>query len=239
MFSEYRKYYKILVTESYSNDKRFFDRVSGLWVYFFIRPISFVLSPVFLILNSSANSVTFFGFLIGIFSLFLGFQGEFVLSAIFYNVFLIFDCIDGNVARLTQSTKRGEYFDAITGDIINFLFIPFVGLGIYINEIDLLVNNNFVVNNIFSISLTVSIFYLLSTLASQRSKIIFGKGKGPTRIGTGKNISVIEYIIRNSFGLAFIAPMSIIFAYSDALDLLILYNLFLAPLILIISIFRR
>ena len=239
MFTEYRKYYKILATESYPNDKRFFDRLSGLWIFFFIRPISFVLSPVFLIFNFSANSVTFFGFLIGVFSLFLGFQGEFVLSSIFYNIFLIFDSIDGNVARVTQSTKRGEYFDAVSGDVINFLFIPFIGLGVYINEVNLMVDDNFVVDNIFSISLIVSIFYLLSTLASQRNKIIFDTKKGPTRIGTSKKISVIEYILRNSFGVAFIAPTSLFFAYFDTLDLLILYNLFMAPLILIISIFRR
>jgi|APSaa5957512535_1039671.scaffolds.fasta_scaffold53406_2 phosphatidylglycerophosphate synthase len=238
MFSEYKKYYKLLINESYSNDKRFFDRVSGLWIYFLIRPISFVLTPAFVMLRVSANTATFLGFLFGIFALFFGAQGDFLLSAILYNLFLTFDCIDGNIARLTQSTRKGEYFDAVTGDIINFLFIPFIGLGIYINEIDLLVNNNLLVNNIFSISLIVSIFYLLSILASQRYRIIFGAGKDPKRIGAGKNISVIEYIIRNSFGVAFTAPMSIIFAYFHALDLLILYHLFLAPLILIISIFH-
>ena len=165
--------------------------------------------------------------------------GRWIESAIFYNLFLIFDSIDGNIARLENPTKNGEYYDAITGDIINFLFIPFIGLGMHINDMDLFIQNDYFRNNIFSVSLIASLFHLLSVLISQRKKIIFNINSGPIRIGKEKNVSIIEYLIRNSFGFAFNAPMSIIFTIFGVLDLLIIYNLSIMPLLLVFTIFRK
>ena len=84
-----------------------------------------------------------------------------------------------------------------------------------------------------------SLFHLLSVLISQRKKIIFNIKNGPIRIGNDKNVSIIEYLIRNSFGFAFNAPISIIFTIFGVLDLLIIYNLSIMPLVLVFTIVRK
>jgi len=239
MWSKYKQKYNLLISSTYSSDKRFFDRISGLWIYFLIRPVSFLLAPIFILLNISANSVTFLSFLIGIMALFFGAQGEFILSAVFYNLFLIFDCVDGTVARVTQSTRQGEYLDAITGDLINFLFIPSLGIGVvFFSDSNYMIADELVTRYTLLAALSSSIFYLLAALFSQRKKNIFGHTKNPTRIGKGENIALFEIVFRNSFGVAFNAPMLIIFAYIHGVELLIFYNFVISFLILVAFIFQ-
>lgn len=237
-----KKYLSIkrsLFQETYDKKRQFFDRIVSLWVYYVTRPVSFYLTPFFIISKVSANFTTFLGFLIGLVSLGYSIFGNFIQSAIFYNFFLIFDSIDGNIARLTNPTKVGEYYDAVTGDIINFLFIPFIGLGLYLNNFDLIINNYSVRINIFSIALITSLIHLICVLISQRKKIIFNSNSGPVRIGNNKKVTIIEYLIRNSFGFAFNAPASIFLAIFSTIELLIYYNVFVMPLLLIFTIFRK
>lgn len=228
-----------LFKEAYTEERRFFDKIVSLWVYSVTRPLSFLLTPFFIILKINANFVTFIGFLFGLFSFRYCFYGSFIEAAIFYNLFLVFDSIDGNIARLTKPTKIGEYYDAVTGDIINFFFIPFIGLGIYLNNVGFILNNEFIINNIFVLSLVVSILQLMFSLNSQRKKNIFKNNNGPVRVGSSEKVSIIEYIIRNSFGFAFNAPVSLLLAFYNALDILIIYNLIIMPFVLIFSIFKK
>jgi len=237
--SKYLSTLKQLHSLSYTKEKKYFDKVVSSWLYFVTRPISIFVTPVFFILKISATQITFIGFIIGLFSLYSGFVGALLISSILYNIFLIFDCIDGNIARLTKPTKKGEYIDAITGDIINFLFIPAIGFGLFFNKNQMFLDNSFIENNIFVMALISSIFYLLCVLVSQRKKIIFKKAEGPTRIMGNESVSLIELFIRNSFGFAFNAPMSIIFTIFGVLDLLIIYNLSIMPLLLVFTIFRK
>jgi len=225
---------------SYTKEKMNFDKIVSFWLYYVTRPISFLLTPLFYLLKVSATKITIIGFLVGLISLSAGFTGSFIISSILYNIFLIFDCIDGNIARLNIPSKKGEYIDAITGDIINFFYIPFIGLGIYRNEIPIFFKNLLTVENLFSIALVSSLFHLLSVLVSQRKKIIFDiKTDRATRISKNNKVQFTEYLFRNSFGVAFNAPFSIFFAYFEILDFFIIYNLLIMFIVLIFSLIRK
>lgn len=240
MINGYKKYYLSLKGYSYSDDKKIFDRISSLWLYHIIRPISFLISPLFIVLNISANTATYISFITGVISLYFGFMGDFLLSSFFYNAFWVLDCVDGNIARVTEATKTGEYIDAVVGDLINFLFIPFIGLGLYTNNSTFTLSFLFFTKNVFVLSLIASLIHLMAVLISQRKKIIFKKNKDkPTRIGNKNEVTTIELLIRNSFGVAFNAPISILFSSMNKIDLLIVYNLLTLPFILIYSIFRK
>ena len=239
MINKYINYKEQLLNETYSEDRKVFDKVVSLWVFYITRPISFIITPIFLLFGFSANAITLLGFLVGIFSFILCINGQLFNAALLYNIFLIFDSIDGNIARLNGPSKNGEYYDAVTGDIINFLFIPFIGYGVYHNYVGFILKNILIIDNIFIISLIVSLLQLMFVLNSQRKKIIFNKKSGPVRIGGNKKIYFTEYIVRNSFGFAFNAPMSLLLSFYNALDILILYNLVIMPFILIFSIFKK
>ena len=217
---------KIYAT-AYDDERRYFDKLVSLWVYYVTRPISIALTPMFIWVGISANQVTFLGFLAGLLSFGLGTSGYMFQAAILYNIFLIADSIDGNIARyLKTSSKKGEYYDAVTGDIINYLVIPFMGLGIYINKIKMNSGLDVKSEYLFLLALISSIAYLLSSLFAQRRKIILNtqKDNGPTRLGKNSKPGNFEIIIRNSFGFAFIAPFSLILTYFKMIDLLIIYD---------------
>ena len=240
MLKRYASIKKQLINKTYDQNRRNFDKIVSLWVYYVTRPISFIVTPFFIICGFSANASTLFGFVLGILSFIFSIYGELFYAALFYNLFLIFDSVDGNIARLNGPTVNGEYFDAITGDLINFLFLPFIGFGIYYNGSDYFLMKIVTNQSLFIISLIVSILQLLFILNAQRKKIIFGNKKNvPVRIGSGKIVSSIEYIIRNSFGFAFNAPISLILTYYDSIDILIIYNFVAMPFILLFSIFRK
>ena len=240
MFKRYASIKKQLHNKTYDQNRKNFDKIVSLWVYYVTRPISFIVTPVFIMCGFSADISTFFGFVLGVLSFIFSINGELFYAALFYNLFLIFDSVDGNIARLNGATVNGEYYDAITGDLINFLFIPFIGFGIYHNDCVYFFLDNITHYNLFTLSLIVSLMQLLLTLNSQRKKIIFDKkNNGPVRIGNRERISIIEYIIRNSFGFAFNAPFSLILAYYHAIDILIIYNILILPFILLFSIFKK
>ena len=224
---------------AYDKERREFDRIVSLWVYYVTRPISILITPFFIWAKISANQATIIGFLFGLLAFMLSAKGMLLAAAVMYNMFIIVDSVDGNIARLMQSSsKEGEYLDAVTGDIVNYFFIPFMGFGIFVNDLNmdsgLSVRNDY----IFIFAMVSSLFYLLSSLIAQRRKHIINTRKedGPTRLGSSLKPSIFEYIIRNSFSFAFIAPFSIIFAIFNILDLFILYNVIISICITVYTI---
>jgi len=73
-------------------------------------------------LKLTANHLTLFSFLLGLTAAYFLFQNH-SLFIIFILLHLLTDGLDGVLARLTQPTKFGEYFDHITDQIIAFLFL--------------------------------------------------------------------------------------------------------------------
>lgn len=118
-FSEYKKSLKMTEVEDY------FD-------LFFFRPLAFLLVKLIYPTNITPNQLTITAVILGIISGFMYAQGlphGFVLGAVFFMLYNIFDCSDGQLARLKNNgTHAGRIIDGIA-DYIATLAV-FIGIGI-------------------------------------------------------------------------------------------------------------
>jgi len=96
------------------------------------RPASFWITPPLLNLSVTASQVTTFALLIALalppIALFAG-QSAYVAVAVLAILFVVLDCVDGNIARVTKTaSKRGHYLDFLT-DIV-FRIAQYAAVGI-------------------------------------------------------------------------------------------------------------
>jgi len=108
----------------YPEGKKDMDRIVSLWVYYVIRPASFYATYVAVRARLSPNQATLIGLIVGAISIAMAYMGNMFFAALLLNFFAILDCVDGNLARLSCPSKAGEYYDAVSGDLINFIFPP-------------------------------------------------------------------------------------------------------------------
>ncbi len=79
----------------------------------------------------SANSVTVLGMLLGLPAVALNLRGHFYWAIALFHVFFLLDCVDGTMARGTQSTSAvGAYLDDLSHYIFHGLFFISLGLGL-------------------------------------------------------------------------------------------------------------
>ena len=119
---------------------------SSWWVKLWVRKASFLFTYLFINLGFSPNAVSIFSIFIALLSFVcFAIPGNFTLIiAIFaINLWLILDCVDGNIARCKkQKTIYGEFVDDIGG----YYVVAFVYLAIAIRSyIDggVFFNNNY------------------------------------------------------------------------------------------------
>ena len=132
MIFSYDKEYKT-VLKNYSKEVRESDK-RNFYFYYFIRPISISITPLFTIFNLTANQVTAFRFFAGICLCTLVISGFniFYSSLIYFSLFIL-DFVDGNIARISKSKSLfGAMFDGWVDEIINLFF--FISIAISINE---------------------------------------------------------------------------------------------------------
>ena len=243
MNTEKRKYFdqiKFLYANAYDNEKRKKDKLVHLWGYYVTRPISMIIAPFFIKLGVRANHATFLSLFVGLISLFFGTLGHLLFSAILYNIFLVFDALDGNLARYlgpTGPTKKGELMDAIVGDLLNFSFLPCLSIGLTYSQLNEFCLIKSILELLLPFAFISSLLLVISILIAQRVKIILNN---PIKLVNQKNsrfIYLLEIIFRNSFGMAFIGPFSIVFIAFKALDIFVLYNLFISVVVLLYTIY--
>ncbi|MBS5215216.1 MAG: CDP-alcohol phosphatidyltransferase family protein [Clostridiales bacterium] len=117
---------------------------SSWWVKLWVRKISFLFTFIFINLGFSPNGVSVISIFVALFS-FICFAvpttWTLVLAIISINLWLILDCVDGNIARCRkQKTVYGEFVDDIGG----YYVVAFVYLAIAIrayNDGGVLLNN--------------------------------------------------------------------------------------------------
>ncbi len=104
--------------------------VSSFWVKAVARPLSFLFTCIFANLGCSANFISILSGIVSLAGCVLLAMPDKTLSIIgivLINFWIVLDCVDGNIARVTKkSTRMGEFFDAAYGYIIcafNFLAI--------------------------------------------------------------------------------------------------------------------
>ena len=89
----------------------------------FFKPILTKIAKVLINRKFSSNQITLFGFILGIFSfIFLSF-GMIYIALLFFILNRIFDGVDGTLARLSNPTDLGGFYDIIS-DFFIYALLP-------------------------------------------------------------------------------------------------------------------
>ena len=106
------------------------SRVSSFWVKLVARPLSYLLTYLLVNLGCSANFVSVLSGIVvfaGCCLLSVDSTVCIILGVVLINLWIVLDCCDGNIARVTKtSSYMGEFVDAVSGYVIcafNFLAI--------------------------------------------------------------------------------------------------------------------
>lgn len=128
------------IRQSYSTEKARSDLVAQTWLYLVLRPLSFHLTPFFINIGFSANVFTLLGLiplLVGMVFIVLGATSwlNFVIGAVFINIWYLCDAIDGNIARFqSQTSKLGALLDWLVGMIYHTFLPVCLGVGLYLTS---------------------------------------------------------------------------------------------------------
>ena len=120
------------VRASYGEEKRR-EEWHGDWMSALVyRPISFWLTPLLLNLKVSASQVTSFALLISLALPFIAWKAgasAHTTVAVLAILFVILDCVDGNIARVTKTaSKTGHYLDFLTDLVFRIGLYAAVGI---------------------------------------------------------------------------------------------------------------
>lgn len=88
---------------------------------FFYRPLSFYVASVCASLGISANAVSYFSVFVALFgclSFLIDNHVWHIAGAVMFNVWLLLDCVDGNLARSVKKQPFGEFADATSSYIL-------------------------------------------------------------------------------------------------------------------------
>lgn len=114
MFARYRELLDA-VRRSYTPEKKLEEMRLDFLAYLIYRPISFWITPLFLLAGFSADGATCLGFVIAVTMPVLSFwggSGTFGCIACLCFLNLVLDCVDGNIARTTgRSSPVGAMLD--------------------------------------------------------------------------------------------------------------------------------
>ena len=103
--------------KNYSGQETKLSRDSIIILFF--RWLSFYVTPFFIIINISANIVTIFSLIFGLFAAFLICLNYLFLGYAFYFIAVLLDHVDGNIARYKgESTFYGRFIDGFYGIVI-------------------------------------------------------------------------------------------------------------------------
>ena len=94
-------------------------RKDAIWVKLWVRPISYPLSLLALKLNISPNQISIVAIIDAVLAaVFMSINNSFFIISgmVLLNLFIVFDCMDGTMARtLKRASYMGEFYDAMGG----------------------------------------------------------------------------------------------------------------------------
>lgn len=131
------------------------------------------------------NQVTLIGLVSAIASGFCFWQGYFIIGAVFFWISYMFDCVDGNLARITkQGSKLGAFLDTFTDNLKIFIYSLglIVGYLLHVNngtiDVFLLINILvYVFISDFGTIIWLAVEQAIGSNQGEASKIISGKNK--------------------------------------------------------------
>jgi phosphatidylglycerophosphate synthase len=120
------------------------DKNNLLILSYLYRPLSFPLTWLAVNLKIKANHVTFFSIILALIIPFLLISESIkinYLAAFFMFLYLVLDCVDGSIARVTRSENNiGSFLDTFSGLLFWGMVFPGIGIGasedtIYFNNL--------------------------------------------------------------------------------------------------------
>jgi len=198
------------------------ERRNKVWLYYAGRLPSFYLTWIFLRLNISANQATYISLVIGLGSCIFLALGSYTLKlagALLASLYLLLDCVDGNIARSTKSSSPyGKFIDASASYVISSFLFMSIGLGTFINP-----NSSILLRHSasFFISFNKDIFlivgfwsalsYLLARLISLRYKTMIvssSDNESTKNVTSNRFFQISSIMFRNIFGVSgFFMPL--------------------------------
>ena len=125
------KFYLSLIKKTFKRNNKIYDLKNEALTIYLIALISYIFTPVFIILKIKPNTITFINFILAILSLLLIFSVEnlyFKIGILIYFIFRVLDVCDGNVARLTnQASFYGRFIDSILDIFYESFLILLIG----------------------------------------------------------------------------------------------------------------
>lgn len=226
------------IRATYSKDKMVSERRNKVWLYYTGRLPSFYMTWLFLHLNISANQATYISLVIGFGSCIFLALGSYTLKlagALLASLYLLLDCVDGNIARYTKSTSPfGKFIDASASYIISSFLFMSIGLGTFMNpnsSILLRHSESFFISFNKYIFLIVGFWsafsYLLARLISLRYKtmIVSSSDNDSTKnLISNRFFRISSIVFRNIFGVSgFFVPLLLLAAVFRLLGFLALF----------------
>lgn len=222
------------IRSKYSEEKRASDK-DNPWLYFVVRPVSIYPTWLLLKLGINANQTTFIGLTISIAGcVFLAFGSYWaaVAGAALVNIGFLFDVIDGNVARYSNScTKYGEYIDRMAAAFIIPLMFITIGIGVYnhpdpyLNSLAQIIFGMDVGRNIYLIlGLISAILYIFGLLVTANLWAVFSlKPADFYRPKARREVSLRGIIYKVGLGVnGLIWPLLLVAAVAEFLSIFLL-----------------
>ena len=105
----------------------------SLWAKIIIRRLSLYLAWMLMNLGFSAFAVSMISLLLPIAAFGLWLNQQALIAIILLNLWLLLDCVDGNIARASGGSKMGEFVDATSGYVM--VGLSYLGIGVYLDSI--------------------------------------------------------------------------------------------------------
>jgi len=209
------------VKAGYPPEKRKSD---SLWARILIRELSFYVAWLAVRLNISAFTVSFLSLLMPLAAMFFWLTANPLPAIVLLNLWLLFDCADGNVARVTGGSRMGDFVDATSGYMI--LGFAFLGLGAYLDS----VQTPFPLAGMQGYTLLgaiVSILNILTRLYYQKYANVLNRSESREEVQLANPKGLIKHIDHNVGIGGFFTPLLLAALYADLLaPLLLLYAVY-------------
>jgi len=225
------------IKESLPAEKNKIDKLD-LWVFYFIRPISYYFTWVFVKAKFTPTMATALSMIVGIIGeIVIIPNGRFfhLFGALVINLWIVLDCVDGNIARFKKQTSIfGEFLDGLSGYLFTGFLYTCLGMSVFFSDqsISIFESQKWIYILIGCLTSFVTIF---PRLIDHKARTLFFEYQSKT---TDKNeYNIFKIIGLNIAGMAGLCnPLLFIAAMTNFLNLYLLFYFFVHSLIAIYSI---
>lgn len=197
------------------------------------RPLSYVISCMLANMGVKANSVSYFSILVTIIGCALFVCDNHmchIIGALFFILWAILDCVDGDMARTIGKQPFGDFADAISCYILQGLMCTTMGVATYHSGGVLFEPSNYLIVFIGSIASTANCLMRLiyqKYLSAEKDLVEKGIIKKTEDVWKDKDqVSNFKVKFKETMGVGGIFPFIVLFAVIyNALDIVLLYCL--------------